>query len=81
MKRSHIFITVALAGLPTLLLAQAPVASAQSDTTTKSKSSIQQQFDDGTAAINAGDWQRAYDIYTALEKTISARTPPSDDQT
>jgi tetratricopeptide (TPR) repeat protein len=77
MKRSHIFITVALAGLPTLLLAQAPVASAQSDTTTKSKSSIQQQFDDGTAAINAGDWQRAYDIYTALEKTISARTPPS----
>lgn len=43
----------------------------------KPKSAIQQQFDDGSAAIAAGEWQRALDIYSALEKTLMARASSS----
>jgi predicted negative regulator of RcsB-dependent stress response len=44
---------------------------------TKPKSAIQQQFDDGTAAIAAGQWQRAFDIYAVLETNLAAKTPQS----
>ena len=40
-------------------------------------STIQQQFDAGTAAIAAGEWTRALEIYTALETKLAARTPLS----
>jgi hypothetical protein len=57
----------------TTALAQTPVT----PPAPPQKSSIQQQFDDGTAAIAAGEWQRAYDIYAKLETTLAARTPKS----
>lgn len=40
------------------------------------KTSLQQQFDEGTAAMAAGEWQRAYDIYAKLEATLATRMPP-----
>jgi tetratricopeptide (TPR) repeat protein len=59
-------------------------ASAQAANTTpaeqplaKPKSAIQQQFDDGTEAIAAGDWQKAFDIYAALEAKLLSKTSPS----
>ncbi len=66
------------------LLACPAIASAQANETkstnqpaAKPKSAIQQQFDDGTAAIAAGQWQRAFDIYSALEKSLAAKNPSS----
>ncbi len=40
-------------------------------------STIQQQFDAGTAAIAAGEWARALEIYTTLETKLATRTPAS----
>ena len=77
MRNFGTLISIGLLGTATPLLAQTPTAPTQAETPPKPKSSVQQQFEAGTAAINAGDWQRAFDIYSALEKTLGARTPPS----
>ena len=77
MRSFGTLISIGLLGTATPLLAQTPTAPTQAETPPKPKSSVQQQFEAGTAAINAGDWQRAFDIYAALEKTLGARTPPS----
>ena len=77
MRKNHVSIFMALIGVPASLVAQAPATPAQTGAIIKPKSSIQQQFDDGTAAINANDLQRAYDIYVTLEKTLAAKIPPS----
>lgn len=77
MRSFETLISIGLFGTATPLLAQTIIAPTQAETAPKPKSSVQQQFEAGTNAINAGDWQRAFDIYSALEKTLGARTPPS----
>jgi tetratricopeptide (TPR) repeat protein len=65
--------TASLLALHSVSFAQAPITAPPSP----QKSSIQQQFDDGTAAIDAGDWQKAFDIYSAVEARLLSKTPPS----
>lgn len=60
-----------------LSLAIFPGTSLAQTATPQQKSTIQQQFDAGTVAKEAGDWQKAYDIYSQLETALAARTPPS----
>jgi hypothetical protein len=62
---------------PAIASAQVANAALAQQPSVKPKSAIQQQFDDGTAAIAAGDWSRALDIYSALEKSLAVKTPTS----
>ncbi len=62
---------------PAIASAQATETKSTNQPAAKPKSAIQQQFDDGTAAIAAGDWQRAFDIYSALENSLAAKNSPS----
>ena len=62
---------------PATAFAQATETKSTDQAAAKPKSTIQQQFDDGTAAIAAEDWQRAFDLYSALEKNLAAKNPPS----
>jgi predicted negative regulator of RcsB-dependent stress response len=67
MRTNLLALAVSLFALSAPVLAQTPAP------TPPKKSTIQQQFDDGTAAIAAGEWQRAYDIYTKLETALADR--------
>ena len=62
---------------PEIVSAQAIETKLTDQPAARPKSTIQQQFDDGTAAIAAGQWQRAFDIYSTLEKSLAAKNPPS----
>jgi tetratricopeptide (TPR) repeat protein len=58
------FLVAAIALMPVAVLAQT-TASVPVATT------VQQQFDAGAAAITAGDWQKALEIYSALDTRLT----------
>ncbi len=77
MIKKLILYSLPLLACPAIASAQATETKPTDQPAAKPKSTIQQQFDDGTAAIATGDWQRAFEIYSALEKSLAAKNPPS----
>lgn len=72
MNKLRLLLYVSIAGLASSATAQ-PVNPTPAAVP---KPSLQQQFDAGSTAFSAGDWQSAYDIYAALEATLASRSKP-----